>query len=206
MEPGLRNLRRRNADLGHGVRIGRGVVLGAIPERASRDTSWRARKTIVGVNAQIFNYVVIGAGSEIGARAVVEDRSRVGYDCSIGLDARVMYGAYICDRVNIGARARVAGFVCDQAKIEDGATSMGMLVHRYADPTSDWWGPDEDAPTIAAGAVIGMGAIVVGGVHVGERSYIGAGSVVTKDVPPDSVVVGNNQVVSRSAWGGKELA
>ena len=48
----------------------------------------------------------------------------------------------------------------------------------------------KEAPTIGDQVVIGAGAKVVGGVTIGERAVIGANSVVSKDVPPDSVAVG----------------
>jgi len=116
-----------------------------------------------------------------------------------------MYGGFVCDRVNIGANARVAGFVCDRAVIGEGATSMGNLVHAYTDPHADWWGPDEAAPTIGAGATVGYGALVVGGVRVGPGAYIAAGAVVTRDVDAGSIVTGINCQTARAVWKGRHL-
>ncbi|MBU2572929.1 MAG: serine O-acetyltransferase [Elusimicrobia bacterium] len=58
-------------------------------------------------------------------------------------------------------------------------------------------------PTIGSGAVIGAGAIVLGAIHIGERSRIGAGSVVLKDVPCDTTVFG---VPAKPGHGGATAA
>ena len=65
---------------------------------------------------------------------------------------------------------------------------FGELVHKYK---SLGRGEAEPAPEIMDGAFIGWNAIVVGGVRVGRRSVVGAGSVVVSDVPDDCVVAGN---------------
>jgi len=68
------------------------------------------------------------------ARALREDQVRIGYDALVGRDVQLVYGAYVCDRVNIGDGARVAGFVCDGARIGSRSTVMGSLVHEYSRP------------------------------------------------------------------------
>jgi acetyltransferase-like isoleucine patch superfamily enzyme len=200
----LHNL-RRGVSVHPRASIGRFVVIGAVPERDRRAGTLPKRRTVIEREALVHNHVVIGAGSTIGRGAVVDDHCRLGYDCTVGAGARIMYGAFVCDRVNIGAAARIAGFVCDGAVVEDGATSMGLLLHEYAHPSADWWGPDEAAPRIGAGAVVGMGAVVVGGVCVGVGSYVAAGAVVTKDVEAQMVVVGFNTAIPRSDWPGRRL-
>src|SRR5262245_39784576 len=83
----------------------------------------------VGDNCLLFNQVILYEGVTIGSGCVIEDRVRIGYDCRIGAGSRLMYGAYVCDRVQIGAEARIAGFVCDGSWIGDRTTVIGNLVH-----------------------------------------------------------------------------
>jgi acetyltransferase-like isoleucine patch superfamily enzyme len=122
------------------------------------------------------------------------------YGCEIGADTKV--GAFVEIQKNayIGERCKISShtFICEGVTIEDEvfvghgvvfindktprATSDGQL------QTEDDW---EVVPTlIKKGASIGSGAIIMCGVTVGERAMIGAGSVVTKDVPADAVVLG----------------
>jgi acetyltransferase-like isoleucine patch superfamily enzyme len=82
---------------------------------------------------------------------------------------------------------------------------MGDLVHEYTRPDLGWWGADEAPPVIEQDSVVGFGACVVGGVRVGPRSYVAAGAVVTKDVPPEHVVTGVNVHTPIDYWTGQRL-
>lgn len=159
----------------------------------------------VGPNCLIANHVVVHEGVQIGADCVIEDRVRIGYNSTIGERTRIVYGAYVCDRVTIGADACVAGFVCDGTTIGDRSTVMGELVHEYTHPHEGWWEVDEAPPVIEADSVVGYGARVVGGVRIGPRSYVAAGAVVTKDVPPEHVVTGVNVQTPAEQWPGRRL-
>ncbi|WP_086820208.1 DapH/DapD/GlmU-related protein [Allokutzneria sp. NRRL B-24872] len=159
----------------------------------------------VGPNCLVANHVVIHEGVHVGAGCVVEDRVRIGYNSKVGERARLIYGAYVCDRVTIGADACVAGFVCDGTSIGDRSTVMGELVHEYARPHEGWWEVDEEPPVIEADSVVGYGARVVGGVRIGPRSYVAAGAVVTKDVPPEHIATGVNVLTPAARWQGRRL-
>ncbi len=160
----------------------------------------------VGDRCLLFNQVTIYEETSIGVDCVLEDRSRVGYGCRIGDRTRLVHGAYVCDRVQIGADACVAGFVCDATVIGDRSTVMGDLVHEYTHPDLGWWGVDEDSPVVEADSVVGFGARVIGGVRIGPRSYIAAGAIVTKDVPPEHIVIGSNDHTPIRQWNGTKLA
>ncbi|MDT3444476.1 DapH/DapD/GlmU-related protein [Pseudofrankia sp. BMG5.37] len=191
--------------------VGEQCCLGCLKEerlRADRLTPSApemAAPVVISERCLIFNQVVLYEGVRLGEDCVVEDRVRVGYDSSVGARTRLAYGAYICDRVTIGADARVAGFVCDGVSIGDRSTVMGELVHEYTQPHRDWWDVDEAPPVVAADTVVAYGARVVGGVRIGPRAYVAAGAVVTRDVPPDHVVVGVNVQVPADEWRGDRL-
>ncbi|WTW98251.1 hypothetical protein OG216_35110 [Streptomycetaceae bacterium NBC_01309] len=162
-------------------------------------------RVVVGPNCLVANHVVIHEGVQIASECVIEDRVRIGYNTSVGAGTRIVYGAYVCDRVVIGAEACVAGFVCDDTVIGERSTVMGELVHEYTRPHEGWWGVDEEPPVIEADSVVGYGARIVGGVRVGPRSYVAAGAVVTKDVPPGHVVTGVNVHTPTEQWSGQRL-
>lgn len=161
-------------------------------------------QTIIGNDCVIGNDAVIYEGTELGSFAILEDRIRIGYNCSIGSNARLMYGAYICDRVIIGEHSKIAGFISDAVNIGKRSTVMGNIVHAYTVPDLSW-GIEEAAATIGDDCVIGHSAIVVGGVSIGNNSYIGAGAVITKDVPPNTIVIGQNEQFSILDWKGEGL-
>lgn len=204
------------ADLYASVRFGDAVVVGehcvlGYPKEARIRDAQRgecsfADPVVIGDRCLLFNQVVVHEGTVLGTDCVVEDRVRVGYGCRIDARTRLVHGAYLCDRVRVGADACVAGFICDATVIGDRSTVMGDLVHEYARPDLGWWGVDEAPPTIETDTVVGFGARVVGGVRIGPRSYVAAGAVVTKDVPPEHVVTGINVHTRIDQWSGKRLA
>lgn len=195
--------------LGQAVILGEQCVLGYPKEsriRAAQQGDCSVGSpVVVGDRCLLFNQVVIHEGTSLAPDCVVEDRSRIGYGCVIGTRTRLVHGAYICDRVQVGADACVAGFVCDATTIGDRSTVMGDLVHEYTRPDLGWWGIDEPSPVVEADSVVGFGARVVGGVRIGPRSYIAAGAVVTKDVPPEHVVTGINTHTPIGEWTGERL-
>ncbi|MCX4099085.1 MULTISPECIES: hypothetical protein [unclassified Nocardia] len=198
------------------VRLGEAAVVGehcvfGYPKEARIRAAQRGESSIgdpvvMGDRCLVFNHVIVHEGTRFGIDCVVEDRARIGYGCRFGDRTRVVHGAYICDRVQVGQDACVAGFICDATVIGDRATVMGDLVHEYSRPDLGWWGVDEAPPVIAADSIVGFGARVVGGVAVGPRSYVAAGAVVTKDVPPEHVVTGLNRHTPIEKWSGRRLS
>jgi acetyltransferase-like isoleucine patch superfamily enzyme len=195
---------------GDGVVVGEHAVLGC-PKEARIDQTrtggnpGAGSPVRIGAATIVMHHVTVYEGVSIGADCVVEDRVRVGYDCVIGERSRLIHGAYLCDRVEIGEDCRIAGFVCDGVRIGDGSTVMGQLVHEYTQPHLGWWAVDEAPPVIHDHSVVGFGAVVVGGVHIGPRAYVAAGAIVTRDVPPDHVATGTNSFTPTSRWPGRRL-
>lgn len=191
--------------------IGHQCVLGYPKEARLREWQTSPHPTApgepvtIGHNCLVFNQVVLYEGVAIADRTIIDDRVRIGYDSTIGPDTRIAYGAYLCDRISIGAHARIAGFVCDGSIIGDRCTVMGDLVHEYSQPHLDWWEVDEPAPIIHHDSVVGYGAVIVGGTQVGPRSYVAAGAVVTRDVPAEHVVTGSNVHTPIQSWPGRRL-
>lgn len=159
----------------------------------------------ISTNCILGNYVCIYEGVQISSATVIEDYTHIGYDSKIGKNVRILYGAFICDRVIIQDNARVAGFICDDTRIGARSTVMGDLVHEYSRPHEDWWKVNEIAPVIENDVVIGYGANVIGGVRISSYVYIASGAIVTKDVPPRHIVRGVNEQIPLEQWKGKKL-
>lgn len=201
---------RGDVRLGPGVVMGEGGVFGfpkeaRIQSAAENGSGEVGRPVDIGAGCLIFNHVIVYEGVQLGEGCVIEDRVRIGYDSVIGAETRLLYGAYLCDRVQVGTMCRVAGFVCDGAWIGARCSVMGQLVHEYTRPHQGWWAVDEEPPRIEDDSVVAFGAHVVGGVAVGPRSYVAAGAVVTRDVPPEHVATGANEFTPVDRWTGIRL-
>jgi UDP-2-acetamido-3-amino-2,3-dideoxy-glucuronate N-acetyltransferase len=129
------------------------------------------------------------------------------YGCAIGDDSRVGAFVEIQKNATIGARCKISShtFVCEGVTIEDEVfVGHGVMFINDLDPraTSDGR-PQTEADwavvstRVCRGASLGSGAVILGGVTIGEGALVGAGSVVTRDVPAGAVVVGNPAKVLR---------
>jgi acetyltransferase-like isoleucine patch superfamily enzyme len=122
------------------------------------------------------------------------------YGCAIGDDTRIGPFVEIQRGVRIGRACKISShtFICEGVTIDDEVfVGHGVIFtnDRYPRATTD--GRPQGAadwtvvPTrVEAGASIGSGAVIICGVTIGARALVGAGAVVTTDVPPDAVVSG----------------
>ncbi len=129
---------------------------------------------------------------DIGEDTIVRDFVNL-YGCRIGKGCRIAAYAEIQRGVTIGDRCKVEAFafIPSGVKIED-EVFIGPHVcftnDRVPKAVGDW----EVSPTLVKkGASVGANATIVCGVTIGENALVGAGSVVTKDVPANTVVAGN---------------
>lgn len=151
--------------------------------------------------------VTLGAGTKVYSGCVLldgvetEDDVRIGWDSHIGARTRIMYRAQVYCGVSIGNDCRVAGFVGDNVRIFDRVAFFGSAVHDYPYRTTTY--EYRPSPVIEEDAIVGTGAVIVGGVTVGQNAYVAANAVVTRDIPPGFVCYGFNALVPRNEWKGK---
>lgn len=130
------------------------------------------------------------------------------YGCEIGDETKIGAFVEIQKNAKVGKRCKISShtFICEGVTIEDhvfvghGVTFTNDAYPRATTASGDLQ-TEQDwrvAPTLVKqGASIGSGATILPNVVVGERAIVGAGSVVTRDVPDDAVVAGNPARVLR---------
>ncbi len=120
----------------------------------------------------------IGDNTKIGPFIEIQKNAAIGRSCKIQSHTFICEGVTIEDNVFVGHGVTFINDAYPRA-----TNSEGKLQSE-----EDW----KVEPTVVKmGASIGSGATILGNVTIGENSIVGAGSVVTKDVPPDSIVAGN---------------
>lgn len=137
--------------------------------------------------ASLIETDAIGAGTAVGAFSHISAGTRIGAGCRIGDHVRVDSGAVIGDRVVLHDGCRIASGVTveDDAIVGPHAVTFSRALPQQ-DPAAA-----PDATRICRGASIGANATIMAGVTVGPRAIVGAGAVVTHNVPADAVVAGN---------------
>ena len=190
--------------LGDGVKVLEHAVVGKQPTLSPRSTAKREPlpPTVVGEGSVISTGAIVFAGATVGARVILGDQSCVRERVTIGDDVVIGRGSLVENDTTIGARTKIQAdaYVTAYSTLEEDVFVAPCVVTT----NDDFMGRTEKrkelmrGPTIRRGARVGGGAILCPGVEIGEEAFVGAGAVVTKDVPADVVVVGNPARVVRT--------
>lgn len=189
--------------LGEGVKVLEGAVVGKQPTLSPRSTAKREPlpPTRIGDGTIVSTGAIVFAGSTIGARVILGDQSCVRERVEVGDDVVLGRGSYIENDTTVGALTKIQAeaYITAYSTLEDNVFIAPCVV-----TTNDnYMGRTEKrltemrGPTIRRGARVGGGAILCPGIEIGEEAFVGAGAVVTKDVPPRKLVVGNPARVLR---------
>jgi dTDP-4-amino-4,6-dideoxygalactose transaminase/acetyltransferase-like isoleucine patch superfamily enzyme len=130
------------------------------------------------------------------------------YGCEIGDETKIGAFVEIQKNASVGKRCKISShsFVCEGVLIEDNVFighGVMFINDSYPRATTDQGGLQTEADwkvertVVKKGASIGSGATILSNLSIGENAIVGAGSVVTKDVPPDAIVAGNPAKVLR---------
>jgi len=143
----------------------------------------RLNNVRVGKGVMIYHFVnaygcSIDDGSKIGTFVEIQKGATIGKNCKISSHTFICEGVHIADNVFIGHNVTFINDKFPRATNEDGSLQN----------EKDW---DCIETYVEQGATIGSSATILCGVRIGKKAVIGAGAVVTKDVPPNAVAVGN---------------
>jgi acetyltransferase-like isoleucine patch superfamily enzyme len=151
-------------------------------------------ETHIGSDAFIRSHTVIYAGNRMGDhfqtghKVNIRELNEIGHEVSIGTLSVVEHHVIIRDRVRIHSQV----FVPEYSVLEEEAwLGPNVVLTNAKYPLSPGVKESLKGPIIKKGAIIGANSTILPGVVVGEYALVGAGSVVTRDVPNGAVVVGN---------------
>lgn len=170
--------------------VGKPVALGA-RSTASRAAPPPAR---IGAGATVAAGAIVNAGAEIGPGAVVGDQAHVRERSAVGAGSVVGRGSQVDNDVRVGERCRIQTgcYVTANSIVEDDVF-LGPGVFTYNDNTMARHAPDDPivGPAIRRAARVGGGVRILPGIEIGEEAFVATGAVVTRDVPPRTLVMGS---------------
>ena len=183
--------------LGEGVKVLENAVVGKQPSLSPRSTAKREPlpPAEIGAGTVVSTGAIVFAGSRIGARVILGDQSCVRERVTVGDDVVLGRGSLVENDTTIGAMTRIQAeaYITAYSTLEEHVFIAPCVV-----TTNDnFMGRTErrhelmKGPTIRRGARVGGGAVLCPGIEIGEEAFVGAGAVVTKDVAPRTIVVGN---------------
>ena len=182
--------------IGDAANIDEGVRLAYLtPRKGISDRLVIGAQATIRSGCVVYAGTTIGDGLQTGHNVVIREENEIGDSFNIWNNSVIDYGCKIGSGVKIHCNCYVAQFTV----IEDGVfLAPGVTIANDIYPGDAESASLMKGPTIKAGAQIGVNATILPYVTIGERSLIGSGAVVTKDVPPDSVVYGNPATVRGS--------
>src|SRR5688500_5480337 len=197
--------------LGEGVRVLENAVVGKQPALSPRSSAKREplAPTEIGDGTVVSTGAIVFAGTRIGARVILGDQSCVRERVSLGDDVVLGRGSLIENDTTVGALTRIQAdaYITAYSTLEEHVFIAPCVV-----TTNDnFMGRTEQrhelmkGPTIRRGARVGGGAVLLPGVEIGEEAFVGAGAVVTKDVPARVLVVGSPARVLREVHADELL-
>ncbi len=143
----------------------------------------------IGQNVRIYNFVnaygcTLDDGTKVGTFVEIQKNAHIGKNCKISSHTFICEGVQIKDNVFIGHNVSFINDKYPRAANEDGSMQT----------EADW----HVVPTVVMdGASIGTGSTILCGVTIGKNAIVGAGSVVTRDVPGNTIAAGNPARVLR---------
>jgi UDP-3-O-[3-hydroxymyristoyl] glucosamine N-acyltransferase len=155
--------------------------------------------TVIGAGALLHTGTIIYSGCTLHQGVICEDNTLMRWDSEVGAYTKLMFGVFIGSWVKIGRHCRIGGFLCNDAVVGNYTTSFGDLTHGY---TKYGGGRRDPAPRLEDKVTVGFNVNIIGGITIGRMSYVVADSMVTRDVPPETVVTGRNVHHPLNEWRG----
>lgn len=184
------------AVIGDNTTIADFAIVGKRPKLSPRSTAKGGPLpgVILGEGCSIGSHTVIMAGTELGDSVIVGDNAGIRERCKVGDSAVVGRGVTVENDTSIGARTKIqsGAYVTAYVTLEDDVFIAPMVVttnDNYMGRTDKRFSELKGC-TVRRGARVGGGSHILPGIEIGEEAFVATGSVVTKDVPARTLVMG----------------
>jgi acetyltransferase-like isoleucine patch superfamily enzyme len=181
-------LNKEFVKLGKNCKIDDAAIVGYMPSRKINDLTLEiGDNAVIRAGSIIYLGSKIGENFETGHNVIIREENIIGNNVKIWSNTVVDYACKIGNNVKIHCNCYIAQLTIIE---DDVFIAPGVMIANEKYPTGVFSLERIKGPIIKKGAKIGINATILPGITIGENSLIGAGSVVTKDIPSNSVAYG----------------
>lgn len=191
MKIGETSIIAKNVIVGKNVRIGDFSIIG----------NEQLSPTIIGNDVDIGDYCKITGDVKIGNNCSIEDGCYIYKKTELGENVRILTGSKIFGKSTIGSNSIINGNVSQRVTIEENVRFFGRIAHSHRNHTLDWKTTVEKSPVFRKGCFVGIGALIIGPIEIGENAYVGAGEVVRYNVPANHAFL-NGKIIPKNKLRG----
>lgn len=177
------------AIMGKNVKLEKGVKINAycIIGESFNEGKDKKGKIIIKKGATINHHSIIYNNVVIGEGTILDPFSRVGPNAKIGSNTHLLYGARVHEEVTIGDSCSIGGNCPDRTTFGDHVVHLGRIAHSYYYPFEDWDELEEPGPSLGSHVVVGVDALIIGPVKIGNNVFIFPKEIVRDDLPDDGI-------------------
>jgi len=176
-----------HVELGNNVKIGDYVVLGVVPKIKDIKPLRIENNSIIRSHSVIYANTTIGSNFQTGHGVLIRENNKIGNNVSVGSHTVIERDVIIKDQVRLHSNVFVPEYTCIE---EYSWIGPNVVITNAYHPLCKKAKECMKGPTIKKHAIIGANSTILPYVTIGEGSFIGEGSVVTKDVPDGMVAYG----------------
>ena len=146
---------------------------------------------LIGAETAIYRFCFIDKNVTIGQNCILSDGVYIYRNCSIGDNVQIEPKSIIAKDCTIGNNCIIDGNIANKVIMEDNVRFLGQIAHSHRNHTLDWRSTSEPSPIFRKNSIVGVGALIIGDIEVGENSYVAAGEILRCNLPADSVFYKN---------------
>jgi len=188
--------------IGAGLRADPSVIVGFAPDRDAPPGLSLGEGARLRSGTVLYRGSTFGEGFQTGHNVVVREDVRIGDRVSIWSNSVVDYSCWIGDRVKIHSNCYIAQYTLLE---DDVFVAPGVTIANDLYPGQRASSEAMAGPRICAGAQIGANATILPYVTIGSRAIVGAGAVVSRDIPDGVIAYGNPATAMRPSPGADEI-
>lgn len=143
--------------------------------------------TIVGNNVKIGAFSIIEKNCYIGNNVEIGNYCTIYEDSYVDDNAKILSGSRVYWGAKVGKGAIVNAYVSANVIIEEDVRFFGRIAHSHRNHTLDWETTVEASPIFKRGCFVGLGALIIGSITIGEYAYVAAGEILRFDIPPNTI-------------------